>query len=341
MGEGSEDAPPRPRRSSLLASIGEVENPAEARPRGESRNVAQEAAPAAEAGGKARAKPELMNDGERLVAFDPVDADDRPATGEPGERKPPTDPFAEFEAALAQAFPPPVAPTPPRRAAISGRQAKWIAGGAALILVVAALIVVGWPGRACCGRLDAPPAARPTGAPGIGPGAPGAGNAGPSNPPTNASGQPTGAPQASPPPAAGAPAAPQPSSARGGAAGTAAAPTSGAAPQADTGGLTATYRTSKPSLLGLLGYQGEITVRNPTSAPRGSWTVVVELAGDNQVRRAYGSVQWRTYGDGRYWFGPLDEGTIEPGGSYTFAFDVEGLFTGRPVSCTVDDSPCG
>ncbi|WP_344127378.1 cellulose binding domain-containing protein, partial [Luedemannella flava] len=104
------------------------------------------------------------------------------------------------------------------------------------------------------------------------------------------------------------------------------------------GGLTASYRTSKPSLLGLLGYQGEITIRNPTSKPTGSWTVVVELPGGNQVTTADGALYLRK--DGQYWFIPPGEGIIGPGGSYVFTFDVSGVLTGRPISCAVNDRPC-
>jgi hypothetical protein len=44
--------------------------------------------------------------------------------------------------------------------------------------------------------------------------------------------------------------------------------------------------------------------------------------------------------DGQYWFIPAGEGTIEPGATYRFTFDVSGLLTGDPLSCAIDDVPC-
>jgi hypothetical protein len=335
MGEERQDAAPR--RESLLVSIGAVEHPADI----EASADPPERRPDADDGAP------LVNDGERLVAFTPIEesaaggagsADADPAVAKPA----PSNPFAEFEAALAAEFPPPAAPPRPRwRVAwenlrVSRRDLRWIALGAATVLCLALLVIVVWARPACCGDADTavPPFA--SGAPGLGSrtapdaGASSGAGAGPSVP----SGA-TGPPEYGDPAHPGAPAQP-----------TAGSPVTGAPPAATTGApvavggghLTASYRTSKPSLLGLVGYQGEITISNPTSAPIGSWTVVVELRGQNTVSSADGAVYMRK--DGQYWFIPAGEGTIAPGATYRFTFDVSGLLTGAPLSCAIDDVPC-
>jgi chitinase len=149
---------------------------------------------------------------------------------------------------------------------------------------------------------------------------------------------PSAPPGAATPGAAGGPVAP-PSEDAGRQPSAAAAPSAAATRPAAAGGLRATYTTSKPSLVGLLGYQGRITVTNPTSAPIGSWTVVLELTGNNKVTDSDGAVYMRR--DGQYWFIPAGAGTVAPGGTYVFTFDVTGVLTGPPVSCTIDDQPCG
>jgi hypothetical protein len=325
MGEPSGKGGPRPaRRSSLLASIGAVEHPAEVHTEGH------------EPVGR-------VNDNERLVAFAPLDPaapvgdTDPPAVGAVA-----SDPFAEFEAALAATYPPPAAPAvgrPPRRR-LSARQLRWSVLGAALVLLAVTLVVVFWSGPACCGD-DRSPLTRRTGAPGVGPRSAGDGSAGTSTRPSVDAGEPGGATASGATPGAADAPAPQATGAAGGAAATQAPRTTApAAGGGDSGadGLTAHYRTSKPSLLGLLGYQGEITLRNPTSRPIGSWTVVVELRSGNQVSTADGALY--LHRDGQYWFIPPGAGTIQPGGTYTFTFDVSGALTGDPASCAVNDRPC-
>ncbi|WP_344139099.1 hypothetical protein, partial [Luedemannella flava] len=149
MGEPSQDsAAQSARRPSLLASIGAVEHPGE---------LHTEERAAAEPG-------QFMNDGERLVAFSPVGSDPPPpADAGPLPVRLSSDPFAEFEAALAATYPPPAAPVTrrPRGIRLGRRDLRWVVLGATLALLAATLVVVFWSGPACCGDARAPQA-RPT-----------------------------------------------------------------------------------------------------------------------------------------------------------------------------------
>ena len=223
----------------------------------------------------------------------------------------------------------------PARARVSRRDLRWIAGGAALVVLVALLLVVSWPRPACCGDAARPARPAQTGAPAFGSRSGGDASAGAGGTPA-----PSAPPGAATPGVAGGPDAPPSENAGRQPSASAVASAPATRPVvAGAGGLRATYSTSKPSLVGLLGYQGRITLSNPTSEPVGSWTVVLELRGNNEVTDSHGALYMRR--DGHYVFIPAGAGTLAPGATYEFTFDVGGLLTGPPVSCTVDERPCG
>jgi hypothetical protein len=220
--------------------------------------------------------------------------------------------------------PPPKRPTDAR-----DRRIRLIAIAIALAIVLGLAVVLIWYRPACCGDgIVLPPSTVETGNAGIGTGTGGGGNPSPrpgatARPSVAAppGGVPTGAPSpgASPTPAAAA---------------TSQAPPPASAP------LRASYRTTASGLLGVMGYRGEITLTNPNGTAATDWTVVLELAGNNQVESADGAVYLQL--DNTVTFIPADTGNVVPAhGSTTLTFEVRGLLTAEPRSCTVNGHPCG
>jgi hypothetical protein len=193
--------------------------------------------------------------------------------------------------------------------------------------VLGIAVVLLWYRSACCGDgAVLPPSTVETGAAGIGTGPGGRGL--PSPRPTakpGASAAPGGAPTAAPSKGAS----PSPA-----AAATSQAPPAASAP------LRASYRTTASGLLGALGYQGEITLTNPNGTAATDWTVTIELVGNNEVVAADGAVYLQL--DNTVTFIPADTGNAVPAhGSTSFTFDVRGLLTDEPRSCTVNGRACG
>jgi hypothetical protein len=219
-----------------------------------------------------------------------------------------------------------------RDADVTHRRVRLVAIATALAVVLGVAAVLFWYRPACCGDgIVLPPSTVETGVPGIGTGPGGGGAASPrpgatAKPGASAPGQPGGAPTA--PPGQGA--SPKP----------AAAASSQAPPPPASAPLRASYRTTASGLLGILGYRGEITLSNPNGTAATDWTVVVQLAGNNQVEASNGAVYLQL--DNRVTFIPADTGNVVPAhGSTTFTFDVRGLLTDDPRSCTVNGRSCG
>lgn len=101
--------------------------------------------------------------------------------------------------------------------------------------------------------------------------------------------------------------------------------------------LTADYAHVEPQLLG---YTGEITVRNPGEVAAPPWTVTVTLPPLAVVTRA--DVGFTQLGTMVTFHGE----PLEPGGEASFEFavrlDVSGLVGATaPVTCQIDETPCG
>ena len=219
-------------------------------------------------------------------------------------------------------------PSPKPATDATRRHVRLIAIAGALVALIGVAVVLIWVRPACCGDGQTLlPSTVETGAAGIGTG-PSIG--GPSPRPSR-----TAKPAASRAAPGAVPSAkPSP-----GASPTPVALASSAAPPPAAAPLRASYRTTASGLLGALGYRGEITLTNPNGTAATDWTVVVELRGNNEVVAADGAAYLQL--DNTVTFIPADTGNVVPAnGSTTFSFDVRGVLTGAPRSCTVNGSPC-
>jgi hypothetical protein len=98
---------------------------------------------------------------------------------------------------------------------------------------------------------------------------------------------------------------------------------------------TANSVRTSPSAKG--GYVGTITVQGGSSGLV-SWTVLLELPEGVIVINAWDDVSFHQ-NDQRVTFRPAGgHRDLNPDGTFTFHFEVRG--TGRPISCTVNGSPC-
>lgn len=85
------------------------------------------------------------------------------------------------------------------------------------------------------------------------------------------------------------------------------------------------------------GYGATYTIRNNGDAASTGWVVEFDLAAGSTVSTSWDSV--RTQTGQRYRFGNAGwNGTVAPGGSQGFGFNVSGLAT--PTNCTVNGLPC-
>jgi hypothetical protein len=335
------DASARPRRKSgVLAAIGAVEHPDLAAP-----SVSEdlpELKPLPDLPLPEAAVPAASPDAdhpEAVVRFKPVPPPELAPSDEPErtpERSSVLDPEAYLaameRAAMERALlsRPSVDPPSPKPATDANRRrVRLIAITSALALLIGVAVILIWNRPACCGDgLTLPPSTVETGVAGIGTGPRNGGSSprpgGTAKPGASAAVPPGGVPTAAPTQGAS----PTP----GAVASSAAAPPA-AAP------LRASYRTTGSGLLGALGYRGEITLTNPNGTPATEWTVVLELVGNNEVVAADGAAYLQL--GNTVTFIPADTGNVVPAnGSTTFGFDVRGLLTAEPRSCTVDGRPC-
>ncbi|WP_232533797.1 cellulose binding domain-containing protein [Plantactinospora sp. KBS50] len=106
------------------------------------------------------------------------------------------------------------------------------------------------------------------------------------------------------------------------------------APAVAAGELTATF--SQSSVWGT-GYGADYALRNQSSATVTSWVVEFDLPAGSTVSNSWNSVRTR---DGQHYrFDNASwNGTLAPGGTQGFGFNVAGL--GTPVNCTVNGAPC-
>ncbi|MEV6824776.1 cellulose binding domain-containing protein [Amycolatopsis sp. NPDC051102] len=92
-----------------------------------------------------------------------------------------------------------------------------------------------------------------------------------------------------------------------------------------------------PTSVWTSGYGGGYTITNRGDAAATGWTVEFDLPAGSAVSSSWSSV--RTQAGQHYRFTNAGfNGTIAPGGSASFGFNVAG--TGRPAACTVNGLPC-
>jgi hypothetical protein len=108
--------------------------------------------------------------------------------------------------------------------------------------------------------------------------------------------------------------------------------------------LAATYSTvAQIGPLGLIGYQGQVTIHNPSQVTISGWTVRFQLPVGELVTGASGA-GYRQDGTS-VTFTPSGTGTVPAGGSVRFTFTVTGVngavIGGPPTGCTIDGRPCG
>ncbi|MFC7246111.1 SRPBCC domain-containing protein [Catellatospora aurea] len=105
--------------------------------------------------------------------------------------------------------------------------------------------------------------------------------------------------------------------------------------------LTANYRTI--ALLGLGGFDTEVTVRNPGTTPREGWTVVLTMPADRAVEnRSTAAVNFTQEGT-KVTVTPVGPArSVSAGGSVTFIIRFPALLAlGQAVTaCTVDGTAC-
>jgi Cellulose binding domain len=105
--------------------------------------------------------------------------------------------------------------------------------------------------------------------------------------------------------------------------------------------LTAGYETvARTGLLGLAGYQGRVTIRNPGQVIVSGWTVTISLPAGETVNGATGAA-YRQQGTIVTFRPSGGTGTVPAGGSVRFTFSVGGLLAGDPTGCAIDGRPCG
>ncbi|GAB4049677.1 SRPBCC domain-containing protein [Catellatospora paridis] len=105
--------------------------------------------------------------------------------------------------------------------------------------------------------------------------------------------------------------------------------------------LTANYRTI--ALLGLGGFDTEVTVRNPGTAPRENWTVVLTMPADRAVENRSTSAVTFTRDGPKVTVTPVGPArTVAANGSVTFIIRFPALLAlGQAITaCTVDGTAC-
>jgi hypothetical protein len=104
--------------------------------------------------------------------------------------------------------------------------------------------------------------------------------------------------------------------------------------------LTAAYETvARTGLLGVLGYQGRVTIRNPGQVPVSGWTVTISLPAGETVNGATGAAPSQ-HGTTVTFRPSGGTGTVPAGGSVSFTFSVGGLLAGDPTGCAIDGRSC-
>jgi hypothetical protein len=115
----------------------------------------------------------------------------------------------------------------------------------------------------------------------------------------------------------------------------------GAAPPPAPEPLHAAYATvGQSGLLGLTGYDGQVTISNPGSVTVNGWTVTISLPSGEQVSQASGAGY--TQSGTTVTFRPASgTASVSGHGSVRFTFGVTGLLAGPPTGCAIDGRPCG
>ncbi len=104
--------------------------------------------------------------------------------------------------------------------------------------------------------------------------------------------------------------------------------------------LTAGYETvAHTGLLGLTGYQGQVTIRNPGQVAVSGWTVTISLPAGETVNGATGAA-YSQHGTTVTFTPSGGTGTVPAGGSVRFTFGVGGLLAGDPTGCAIDGRGC-
>ncbi len=86
------------------------------------------------------------------------------------------------------------------------------------------------------------------------------------------------------------------------------------------------------------GYQGEVSVKNDTSAPITTWRVQLTLPAGTTIVNSWNATQ--SASGSTYTFTPAGwNATVAPGASTSFGFVANG--TGRPTSCSINGASCG
>lgn len=105
--------------------------------------------------------------------------------------------------------------------------------------------------------------------------------------------------------------------------------------------LVATFtHTADLGPLGLAGYVGTVDLTNPGAAERAGWRLRLTVPGGNVVS-SDGPVTVVQDGE-RVTFTPRgDAGTVPPGGSVSFTFQVAGILAAEPSGCALNGRACG
>jgi hypothetical protein len=103
--------------------------------------------------------------------------------------------------------------------------------------------------------------------------------------------------------------------------------------------LTASYVVvAQTGPLGLLGYQGEVTISNPGEVTVSGWTVQLRVPAGELVTGAAGA-GYQQNGT-TVTFAPAGNGAVPPHGSVHFTFTIGGVVTGPPAGCSIDGRAC-
>jgi hypothetical protein len=104
--------------------------------------------------------------------------------------------------------------------------------------------------------------------------------------------------------------------------------------------LTAGYETvARTGLLGVTGYQGQVTISNPGQVTVSGWTVTISLPAGETVNGATGAA-YSQRGTTVTFTPSGGTGTVPAGGSVRFTFSVGGLLAGDPTGCAIDGRRC-
>jgi hypothetical protein len=104
--------------------------------------------------------------------------------------------------------------------------------------------------------------------------------------------------------------------------------------------LTAGYETvAHTGLLGLTGYQGQVTINNPGQVTVSGWTVTISLPAGETVNGATGAA-YSQHGTTVTFTPSGGTGTVPAGGSVRFTFSVGGVLAGDPTGCAIDGRSC-